>query len=420
MIKLGEADDPIVLKVKNICGDEGIDFNNIEYARDVPARKILQPGDIISPFIGEAIRQINFAIFHKHGKYTVDGNTGVIRPNQLVILPDFIQNWFQSVFGKSQILRLIGGGGVPFLGSGNAATLLIATPPLVIQHELSATMNAARAKRRAKLAEADALLAGLDDFLLATLGLTPPPKDEKKVFATKLRAVRGRVDADFYSPRFCSIREGIEAGKYPAKSIATLCSNFEVGFAAGKQDQAFDYIAGIPHLRPLNLSAEGELSLESTKFVPKSAVVDGDYCQVGEILFNNTNSAEMVGKSAVFEFEQPCVCSNHMTRLRTVEGVSPFYLAAVFNLLRRFGYFNLLATKFNNQAGINLDTLKPLRLPAPPANVQGAIATEICRCHNDARRLRTEAEADWQAAKHWFEEQLLGKESEGIPLQINY
>ncbi|MFA7234393.1 MAG: hypothetical protein WC076_09800 [Terrimicrobiaceae bacterium] len=408
-IKPGDSEDPIVLKVKNIRGDEGIDFSDVEHARDVPERKHLRSGDLISPFIGEAIRQINFAIFHEtKGQYTVDGNTGVIRPHAAKVSAEYLQNWFQSSFGRLQILRLIGGGGVPFLGAHNVAKLVVAAPPLRTQRELVAAMDAARAERRVKLAEADALLAGLDGFLLATLGLTPPPKDDRKVFAATLASVRGRADADFHSPRFRSIREGIEAGKYPARSLAQLCSRFESGFAAGRQDQAFDYTLGVPHLRPLNLNAQGEISLENTKFVPKNSVQPRDYCELGEVLFNNTNSAEMVGKSTVFEFEQPCACSNHMTRLRVREGNSAHYLAAIFNMLRRLGYLGLLATKFNNQAGINLDTLTPLRVPAPPPAVQERIATEARRRREAARRLRAEAETGWQAAKRWFEEQLLG------------
>jgi hypothetical protein len=323
-------------------------------------------------------------------------------------LPRFVYWFTKTRVYELWVLATQRPAGQPNINMEEYKRLEFPLPNITKQTKLVAAMDAARAERRAKLAEADALLAGLDDFLLATLGLTPPPKDDRKVFAATLKAVRGRADADFQSPRFRTIREGIESGKFPAKPLAELCSRFESGFAAGKQDQAFDYLEGVPHLRPLNLSAEGELSLENTKFVPKSAVGPGDFCERNEVLFNNTNSAEMVGKSGVFEFDQPCACSNHMTRLRAAHGVNPYYLAAVFNMFRRFGYFSLLATKFNNQAGINLDTLKPLRLPAPPPRVQETIAAEARRRREEVRRLRAEAEAGWQAAKRWFEEQLLG------------
>lgn len=369
-------------------------------------RSEVLPGDVLLTKAGAILGYS--AVFPKElKKGNITSHLASIRPVEGVE-SRYLSEFLTSPIGIQQIYRWGNKSTRPELNTDEVRAIEVVLPPPKKQKELVAAMDAARAERRAKLAKADALLAGLDDFLLATLGLTPPPKDNRKVFAATLGAVRGRADADFHSPRFRTIREGIEKGKFAAQPLAVLCSRFESGFAAGKQDQAFDYDCGVPHLRPLNLSAEGELSLENTKFVPKSAVGPNDYCEKNEVLFNNTNSAEMVGKSDVFELSEPCACSNHMTRLRTVPGVNPFYLAAVFNMFRRFGYFSLLATKFNNQAGINLDTLKPLRLPAPPPAVQETIAAEARRRREEARRLRAEAEAGWQAAKRWFEEQLLG------------
>ncbi len=53
-----------------------------------------------------------------------------------------------------------------------------------------------------KLAEADALLGGLDGFLLAALGLTPPPTDDRKVFAATLKeAIRQfHLNPDYFHP----------------------------------------------------------------------------------------------------------------------------------------------------------------------------------------------------------------------------
>ena len=49
-----------------------------------------------------------------------------------------------------------------------------------------------------------------------------------------------------------------------------------------------------------------------------------------------------------------------------------------------------------------------LVIPIPAPAVQETIATEARRRREAARRLRAEAETGWQAAKRWFEEQLLG------------
>ena len=46
-------------------------------------------------------------------------------------------------------------------------------------------------------------------------------------------------------------------------------------------------------------------------------------------------------------------------------------------------------------------------VPVPEKERQQAIAAEIHRHHQEALRLRNEAETGWRAAKQWFEGQLL-------------
>ena len=54
-----------LLKVKNILPNNVIDYTNTEFVADVPENKILKEGDIISPFIGEAVRICKFSIFNQ-------------------------------------------------------------------------------------------------------------------------------------------------------------------------------------------------------------------------------------------------------------------------------------------------------------------------------------------------------------------
>jgi type I restriction enzyme S subunit len=284
----------------------------------------------------------------------------------------------------------------------------IPLPPMSRRTILTNQMNTSRALRKAKLAEADALLNGIDGYVLDALGISQNPP-QRRIFATRSGHVKGgRGDPDFHSLRFQTIRRGIEHGIYPSRTIAEICGLIASGFAAGRQDQAFDFGIGVPHLRPLNLNIRGEISLQGTKFVPKTVVGKTDYCQIGEVLFNNTNSTEMVGKSAVFDLEQACACSNHMTRLRPNKGIDAEYLAAVLNAMRSLGFLGLLSTNFNNQAGINAVTLAALKLPCPPPSIQQTIATEALRRRDEARKLRAEAEQLWQQAKAQFEAALLG------------
>lgn len=132
-----EGSSYVLLKVKNIKQNYEIDYEDVEAIGDFPKNKILQQGDIITPCIGEAVRQIKFATFkNSENKYLVDNNTGVIRLIENVN-SDFITYCLCNSIGKMQINRLIGGGGVPFLGADNLKKFIVPVPPLDKQKEIA-------------------------------------------------------------------------------------------------------------------------------------------------------------------------------------------------------------------------------------------------------------------------------------------
>lgn len=134
-----------LLKVKNIKQNNEIDFSEIEYIKHVPHRKILCFNDIISPFIGEAIKQYKFSSFvERKGKYTVDNNTGVIRINTSLCNPIYVCDILNSVLVKFQIDRYLGGGGVPFLGASRVKEILIPIVPIEKQNEIAAHIQSIR------------------------------------------------------------------------------------------------------------------------------------------------------------------------------------------------------------------------------------------------------------------------------------
>jgi type I restriction enzyme S subunit len=296
--------------------------------------------------------------------------------------------------------------GQPNINKEEFKSLEIPLPPLDIQNHLVAELDAARAERDRALAKAERLLTSIDKYVLAELAILPEP-DPRRVFAVRRAQVQPRLDADYHSPYFQRLRRAIEHSKHASLNLGELAVFMRSGFAAGRQDQAQGDEAAVPHLRPLNLNAWGELSIAETKSVPASRVKEDDYLEQGEVLFNNTNSAEWVGKTAVFELDTPCACSNHMTRIALNPGIEPHFVAALLNAFRGIGYFSALSTFFNNQAGINTATLAALRVPVPDFETQTAIAEEVVQRKNEARRLQDHAETVWRTARSRFEQQLL-------------
>jgi type I restriction enzyme S subunit len=68
-----------------------------------------------------------------------------------------------------------------------------------------------------------------------------------------------------------------------------------------------------------NVATNGLLDWSSTLRVPCDEKTLGTHrLHIDDVVFNNTNSTELVGKSAIFAgYGEPVVFSNHFTRLRT-------------------------------------------------------------------------------------------------------
>lgn len=145
------------------------------------------------------------------------------------------------------------------------------------------------------------------------------------------------------------------------------------GFASGKHNaDGF----GVPHLRPMNVSRDGQIDLSVIKSVAYS---NGVELQSGDVLFNNTNSAELVGKTAVVTTrEAGFAFSNHMTRLRLGKDVNPVFTARQLHFLWMSGYMRNRCTNHVNQASVSSTTLaNSIPFLLPPATEQTRIVAKL-------------------------------------------
>lgn len=130
-----------------------------------------------------------------------------------------------------------------------------------------------------KLQRAYELLHKTPMYLIDRLGLTFDFSATQKItYATTVANIEGRIDADYYSPKFSHFRSQIEALPYRTVSVDDISEKIVSGFAAGKQDQADNLPEDqrVPHLRPFSITPEGELSFETKKYKPFRRV-DGNH-----------------------------------------------------------------------------------------------------------------------------------------------
>ena len=155
--------------------------------------------------------------------------------------------------------------------------------------------------------------------------------------------------------------------------IGDVAIEIQPGFASGEHNQEG---TGIPHVRPMNINRQGNLDLSVVKYV--SPDKDKKRLRAGDVLFNNTNSPELIGKTTVINKDIDWAFSNHMTRIVFPQEVSPKFVAYQLHFLWSMGYFLHKCVKHVNQASISSKTLgDSVPLILAPFNEQKLIVSEI-------------------------------------------
>ncbi|MCS7365211.1 MAG: restriction endonuclease subunit S [archaeon GB-1867-035] len=101
----------------------------------------------------------------------------------------------------------------------------------------------------------------------------------------------------------------------------------------------------------------------------------------GDILFNRTNSYELVGRTGIFLLDGNYVFASYLIRLRVKRDIADphfltFYMIFSHNRLRQ------LATRAVHQANINATNLRKFKVPLPPLEEQKRIAEILSSIDN--------------------------------------
>ena len=171
----------------------------------------------------------------------------------------------------------------------------------------------------------------------------------------------------------------------------------QAGFASGERSPN-----GVPQLRMNNVTDRGAFDWSSVLRVPADPETVTAYSlRRGDVLFNNTNSTALVGKSALFiEYQECIVYSNHFTRIRTDSTrLRPEYLALWLQFQWRQRLFENICNRWIGQAAVQRDKLLALEIPLPPIDEQRRIAAEIQEKLERIDQARAAAAAQLEAAK---------------------
>lgn len=194
----------------------------------------------------------------------------------------------------------------------------------------------------------------------------PPYIDSNKIFIVKRSEIENRLDPLYYGSDFSKFF------KHPfSVRLKDVCVKFSSGFGAGKKEQTNER-DGYIQIRPTNIDNDGFLRFEKNVYVPLHK--DVSFVRKGTVLFNNTNSQELVGKTALLSEGAQLYTSNHITSIIVdSKKIIADYLWIVLNVYQRNKVFYSICTNWNNQSGIGIDLLQSLKIPVLPISAQKEI-----------------------------------------------
>ena len=124
-------------------------------------------------------------------------------------------------------------------------------------------------------------------------------------------------------------------------------------------------------LRMGNITNDGYIDDTELKYVdlPKKEI-EKYTVRCGDILFNRTNSTDLVGKTAVFTSDKPFAYAGYLVRSRVNTKATPEYISAFLNSKAGKRVLRGMAKSIVGMANINAKEMQSIPIQIPPLELQ--------------------------------------------------
>ena len=158
-------------------------------------------------------------------------------------------------------------------------------------------------------------------------------------------------------------------------ALADMAQSIDYGTSEKTHAEA----KGIPVLRMGNLGW-GTIAYNDLKFLPRERLDSRLLLQHGDLLFNRTNSAELVGKTAIFHgYPKDIAFASYLIRVQPLPSANLEWANIVLNSAIGRRYIASVRIQQVGQANVNGTKLAATPIPLPSAEEQSRIITECER-----------------------------------------
>ena len=157
---------------------------------------------------------------------------------------------------------------------------------------------------------------------------------------------------------------------------------------------------GYPVLGMGNITNDGQIDLSSVSFADLTIDEFKELkLESGDIIFNRTNSTELVGKTACWRLDIDAVVASYLVKLRLNSDVVPEFFAALLNTSYFKHLFQRRCRKAVGQSNISPTLLREFAIYLPPLPLQEKFAAIVRRFE----RLRAQQREAERQAEHLFQ-----------------
>ena len=322
------------------------------------------------------------------------------------ILPKYVFAFTQTSYYREWVASVQRSAGQPNINAQEYCNLKIPVPPPEVQRQIVAELDAAYAAKRKADENATKLLASIDDMVLKELGIAKLPKPDtslsSRIFTVPAReATNGRLDAYYYKSSFKELGKKLSCCNcVPFGSLITEIYN---GIDCRDYKER-----GVPYLKVANVKP-GEFDFDDLKYIDLRELGAKDIAlRAGRMLLTRKGTfgnAIALSEDYDYAISSEVFCLSIKNELVDVHYLETFVNSSIGRMLCDKYKIGTIMGSLSQEA------VKALPIPLPDAKVQHRIASRASSIRTEARKLKANASAAFDAVKRKIEEELIRKES---------
>ncbi|GJC31245.1 restriction modification system S chain-like protein [Acinetobacter sp. KAM398] len=321
-VKSGELKNRYITEIEEYITDLAVEKSSA---------KLVSKGSLLIAMYGATVGEVSQLTFDATTNQAICN----IQPDENVCDVNYLYRFLEA--SKPYLLSRRVGGGQPNISQSVIKDLDVPLPPLSEQRRIASILDQADELRQKR----QQAIEKLDQLLQATfIDMFGDPVSNPKGWDIGC------------------IGDMLESVKYGSSDKATLEGE-------------------IPILRMNNLTYSGEMNLTDLKYITKVQADEKYLVKEGDILFNRTNSKELVGKTAVYNGPEPMAYAGYLIRGRTKANYTPEYISAFLNSPWGKEKLQSMCKSIVGMANINAKEFQSIVLPIPPEALQAHFKSKV-------------------------------------------